>query len=514
MATNGVVSLRDIVTSCGVQCPVGKSADRFKCRLHSLLRRAAGEGKIPPRNGSNWCWSRTEPQLQAVVELVAKCLKRPVPECLPAGMQARGPAVLPLHGQENGSSGSAPTQTEPKRKHAASSGYMLFASDNFQLVRDELTATAQGAAPSFSDVARATASKWRTLLPSEQDEFVRRSAAAKQQAAREEAMQVVAKVGASSAGAEANSLAELSLVPRGMPPLAMQSTGSKLGGRKPKLLKPHQLQSLKRKWMQQEVSKAEVDLHREWEALSADEVASQLCAWRYSQLGGQTDNCKRRLCSTLDALISQRLEAKRQSSSPPGSVMDRLGLLEARLPHPAQLFLELRPISGVTSAEVEASAAEGLRRYMGLSPTQHAALWSVVAARSQRQEEAVLRMLRAQLGLDSLPKSLGHGLPGLDAFRAQRASRSPMLFLPGSCAIDALWELDTEQEFLSLEESVQECWLSAASVASSSLALPGREASAADSNWAPRSELRQQQQKQHCLPATDRNSWECYALGA
>ncbi|CAJ1390578.1 unnamed protein product, partial [Effrenium voratum] len=308
---------------------------------------------------------------------------------------------------------------EKRRKRAPASGYMLFINENFARVRQEL-ADAVGDMPGFSDIAKEAAAQWRSLPRADQTEYHRRAAAVRE----------------AERPSESLVLCETS---------ALRSTQGASKGR------VQSLHSFKRKWMEQELAKWEAKLKQEWEAFSSDEVTAQLMAWRVRGLSG-TDEFKKRLGSTLDALISQRMA----EPNVPG-LMGRLGLGNARLPHPAALKLEweAKSLQG-SGAQLEAAVAHCLRSFREMPPRSLVPWWSIIASRARRQEECLRRLLCSE-GLAGSAASDQDSQAILEwsdfeDFRGER--RSGGLRLPGRDELDPLWELLQEEEYLTLSQAL------------------------------------------------------------
>jgi len=323
------------------------------------------------------------------------------------------------------------------------------------------------------------------------------------------------------------------------------SEGCKQTGRKVHLSRK-QLGALKRKWFDAELTAGEAKLKRQWEALPRDPVTQELVAWRYSDLGGASgeDPCMDALKAALDGLISQRrVDANSTpfgfggTSSP---LLEREGFLNARVPHPALIFLEhdhawaqalasalqgnaaeatadgsaasqtLRdrkfdvddaddgdPSCG--TAAVEASLTDALERYLRLDETESATLWAILHYRVKLQERAVARSLSAldidrTGGLAAVPASgTKERRGGFEAFLAERG-RSRRAEPDDAVAIDhngadfderdaeddPAWVLAAEADFLQLSHTEKAWWLRHAAAAA-----PGVDFRP---NWKPRCE--------------------------
>ncbi|CAE7756296.1 unnamed protein product [Symbiodinium necroappetens] len=212
--------------------------------------------------------------------------------------------------------------------------------------------------------------------------------------------------------------------------------------------------SVKRKWLEHQLLRADEKLKQQWEALSADEVTSQLLAWRVRPLSG-TDEFKQRLGSTLDELICKRMaDLPFAGDVESRSLLTELGFAKAYLPHPAGIFLEWE-VPACTE-QTEEVAIQGLRRFRSLPPIQIAAWWSVLASRARRQQEALRNALCNDVGLVEAVhfKEADFERSGFDAFRDEQIKRgTEPLTLPGLQIVDPLWELAQEEEFLSLDQA-------------------------------------------------------------
>ncbi|CAE7449735.1 unnamed protein product, partial [Symbiodinium pilosum] len=221
--------------------------------------------------------------------------------------------------------------------------------------------------------------------------------------------------------------------------------------------KAQQMLSVKRRWMEHQILRAEEKLKSQWEALSADEVTSQLMAWRVRPLSG-TDEFKRRLGSTLDELICKRMaDLPFAGDVESRSLLTELGFTKSYLPHPAVLFLEWEVLGSAGSNEqTEEATAQCLQKFRSLPPVELAAWWSVVASRHRRQQEALRNTLCNEVGLvESVNfKVADFECSGFDAFREGQANQgTEPLTLPGMQIPDPLWECLQEEQFLRLGQA-------------------------------------------------------------
>lgn len=258
---------------------------------------------------------------------------------------------------------------------------------------------------------------------------------------------------------------------------------------------------LKRKWLQLGLEDAEAKLRQEWEALPQDAATSWLLTWRYGILqrtGDEGDDCDERMRSILDTLIAQRTAESQPAIGPctapgnfegheePGggvsSFFGRLGLGDVKLPHPAQLSVELDPgfvaALGSDTQDQGAVVAEALQRYLAADEVQRAAWWAVIVNRAWAQEQAVLRALKAKAGGTAPSSSAGSDCESSSSPMCSRPANAFQLFLawrmrgdgkslPGPAqasqaagAADAFDSLAAEGEFLQLPRSVKRRWLS------------------------------------------------------
>ncbi|CAE7680223.1 unnamed protein product [Symbiodinium sp. CCMP2592] len=425
-AAAAVVSLRSLLSQCGLDVPSDLS------KVHKVLRRLMQQGKIRAREGRRWEWAADDAELPTVQQLLQQELGRcPVSnsalplQAFTAKTDDGRETAVKSRSTKGMEASERPDRGTLKRKRAPASGYLLFVNEHFAKVRREQGGqnSPGGVVPSnFSEIAKDAAARWRALPRHEQAEYCSRAAAARAASERAE----------ESPG-------------RGPAP---KPTGRHASANAPML-------SVKRKWLEHQLLRADEKLKQQWEALSADEVTSQLLAWRVRPLSG-TDEFKQRLGSTLDELICKRMaDLPFAGDVESRSLLAELGFAKAHLPHPAAIFLEWEAPACCTE-QTEEAAIQGLRRFRSMPPVQTAAWWSVVASRARRQQEALRNVLCNDVGLVEAVhfKEADFERSGFDAFRDAQVKRgTEPLTLPGLQIVDPLWELVQEEEFLSLEQA-------------------------------------------------------------